>query len=186
MKKYLIVFIVILTLIVLGLGFWGFWQADNLDKISDESQASEEYVSGFGNDQVEKAITDFLVTQKNFTWKTEENSSNLCIIENLQPENELFPLYIWAYCAEYAFDSGELEILSGSSGPAKIDYPNELSFYDLDRFSYEVPGLGSNYSQDIKTLFPADVQQKILRFDAKNLMQKFEESLLERTGKTIN
>jgi len=95
-------------------------------------------LSNFGNDQIEKAITNYLLTQKLFSWKTKDDSHNFCVVENLKPDNELFPLYVWAYCGEYIIQDGELKALSGSSGPKKINYPNELSFYNLSKFSYEV------------------------------------------------
>ena len=118
--------------------------------------------------QLEKVITDYLVSQNQFSWKTKSDSQNLCAIENLL-ENELFPKYVWAYCAEYNADG---KVLSGSSGPVKIDYPNELSFYDVDGFSYEAPGDGSQYSEDIKRIFPQEIQQKISNFDSKNIIEK--------------
>jgi hypothetical protein len=121
------------------------------------------------NNQLEKSITDYLVSQSQFSWKTKSDSRNLCVIENLL-ENELFPKYVWAYCVEYDANNGK--VLSGSSLPVKIDYPNELSFYDIDGFSYEVPGDGSQYSEDVKRIFPQEIQQKIFNFDSKNIIEK--------------
>jgi ribosome-associated translation inhibitor RaiA len=102
------------------------------------------------------------------------DSQNFCVVENLDPEKELFPIYVWAYCGEYIIQNGQLKTLSGSSGPVKIDYPNELSFYDSSRFSYEVPGDGSLYSEDIKRIFPENVQQKILNFDRDSIIRRTE------------
>jgi len=64
--------------------------------------------------------------------------------------------------------------LSGSSGPAKIDYPNELSFYDLSKFSYEAPGDGSYYAEDIRRIFPEDIWQRIFNFDRESIIKKIE------------
>ena len=128
---------------------------------------------GFGNDQVEKAITDYLLTQKYFSWKTTTDSRNFCVIENLSPtENGLFPLYVWVCCGEFILQDGKLKELSGLSVPAKIDYQNLLSFYDLNKFSYEVPRDGSLYSKDIKTIFPLNAQKVIFDFDIANLNKK--------------
>lgn len=132
---------------------------------------------GFGNGYVEKAIIDYLLTQGRFSWKTREDGRNLCVIENLS-EKELFPLYVWAYCIEYAIEDGEVKVLSGSSGPVKIDYPNELSYYDLSRFSYEVPGDGSHYAPDIRAIFPEDLHQKIFTFDRERIIKKAESAAL--------
>jgi len=130
--------------------------------------------SNFGNDQIEKAISNYLLTEKHFSWKNRDDSHNFCTIENFKADKELFPLYIWAYCGEYVIEDGKLKTVSGLSGPAKIDYPNELSYYDLSKFSYEAPGDGSNYSKDVKTIFPEDVQQKIFDHDVDDLILKAE------------
>jgi len=123
----------------------------------------------FGNDQIEKAITDYLLTQKKFSWGTKEGSQSFCVIENLDPEKEIFPLYIWVLCGEFKIENNELKTLSGSSGPIKIDYPNEMSFYDINKFSYEVPGDGADYSKDIKRIFPKEVQEKMFNIQITNI-----------------
>jgi len=135
---------------------------------------NNETSSNFGNNQIEKAIINYLLTQKRFGWKTTNNSHNFCVIENLKPEKELFSLYVWVYCGEYIIQDSKLKTLSGSSGPAKINYPNELSFYDLSKFSYEVPGDGSHYAEDVGKIFPEDVQQGIFNFDRKNIIKRIE------------
>lgn len=132
----------------------------------------------FGNDQVEKAITEYLLTQRDFSWKNREDSRNFCSVEKLDQENELFPLYVWVYCAEYFLENDELKIASGSSGPAKINYPNELSFYDLGRFSYEKPGDGAQYGEDIKMIFPEVLQDVVFNFDRNNIIRKNEQAAL--------
>lgn len=134
----------------------------------------EEELSSFGNSQIEKAIINYLLSEEYFSWKTEDNSYNFCGIENLDSENELFPLYIWVYCGEYIIQDNELKTLSGFSGPAKINYPNELSFYDLSEFSYEVPGDGSQYAEDIERIFPAGICTKIFSFEGGNIIQSVE------------
>ncbi|MBU2417063.1 MAG: hypothetical protein ABIJ80_03020 [Patescibacteria group bacterium] len=131
--------------------------------------------SSFGNDQVEKTITDYLLTQKYFSWKTTTDSHNFCVVENLNPtENGLFPLYVWVRCGEFIMQNGKLKELSGLSVPTKIDYPNQLSFYDISKFSYEVPRNGSLYSKEIKTIFPLNVQNRIADFNSKNINKNIE------------
>jgi hypothetical protein len=125
---------------------------------------------GFGNEYIKEAIESYLLTQEHFSWKTEEDSVNFCSVENLGSKDDLFPLYVWAYCGEYVFENGEAVITSGFSGPVKINYPNELSFYDIERFSYEVPGDGAAYSEGVKEIFPENIQQKILEYNSKNIL----------------
>lgn len=122
----------------------------------------------------EQAIEKYLLSQKNFSWRNRDDSQSFCAIKNLKPDQELFPLYIWAYCGEYVIENNKLVTVSGSSGPAKIDYPNELSYYDLNKFSYEAPGDGADYTKDIKRIFPSDVQQKIFAHDVAELIAKAE------------
>ena len=125
------------------------------------------------NGKIEKAVTDYLLTQGYFSWKVSPDSQNLCVVENLS-EKQSFPLYFWSYCMEYTVKGGHLEVLSGSSLPVKINYPNELSLVDFNRFSYEVPRDGSLYSEDIKKIFPTEVQQKIFRFSPGEIIKKAE------------
>jgi len=132
----------------------------------------EPTLSNFGNDYIEKAIIDYLLAEKYFSWETITDSRNFCVIENLNPEDTLFPLYIWVRCGEFTLQDGKLKELSGKSVPAKINYPNHLSFYDLSKFSYKVPGDGSFYLKDIKTIFPLNVQDKIADFNIANLNER--------------
>lgn len=138
--------------------------------LTNDNQTEKPTSSSFGNDQVEKAITDYLLTQKYFSWKTTTDSHNFCVIENLNPtEDGLFPLYVWVRCGEFIMQNGELKELSGLSVPTKINYPNQFSFYDINKFSYEAPRDGSLYSKDIKTIFPLNVQNRIADFNSKNI-----------------
>ncbi|TSC95761.1 MAG: hypothetical protein Athens101410_348 [Parcubacteria group bacterium Athens1014_10] len=131
--------------------------------------------SGFSHYQVEKAIMDYLLTQEYFSWKTTTDSRNFCVIENLNPTEEgLFPLYVWVRCGEFILQNGKLKELSGVSVPTKIDYPNELSFYDMSKMSHEAPRDGLLYSKDIKTIFPLNVQNRIADFDSKNINSRIE------------
>ena len=140
---------------------------------------NNELSSNFGNAQIEEAITNYLLTQKHFSWKTRNDGHNFCAVENLKPENELFPLYVWASCKEYIIEDGKLKILSGASVPVKIDYPNELSFYDLSKFSYEAPGDGSHYAEDIRRIFPEDIWQNIFNFNRDNIIKRTESIALD-------
>lgn len=135
---------------------------------------------GFSNDQVGDAISNYLLIQKEFSWKVREDSFNICSVENLDPDKELFPLYVWSYCGEYVLEGGKLKTVSGSSGPVKVDYPNELSFYDVERFSHEAPGDGSRYGEDVKRIFPENIEKRIFDFDPGEIIKRNEEAALEK------
>jgi hypothetical protein len=177
-KKILLISIIITVVITLGFVFHFLYQSNIEENQQSDELSEESLASDFGNNQIEKAITDYLLTQKQFSWKTKNDGRNFCAIENLKPEEELFPLYVWVYCGEYIIQENELKALSGSSGPAKIDYPNELSFYDLSKFSYEIPGDGSYYAEDIKRIFPKDIHQKIFDFNRENIIKRIEKMAL--------
>ncbi len=179
-KTFLIIFSVILFAGIVYLVF-GMLDKNKQSKIICPTEKPTS--SSFGNDQVEKAITDYLLTQKYFSWKTTTDSRNFCAIENLNSENTLFPLYVWVRCGEFVLQNGKLKGVSGISVPAKINYPNQLSYYDLSKFSYEVPRNGSLYSKEIKTIFPLDVQKAIFCFDIADLNKKLESTALSDLGK---
>jgi hypothetical protein len=166
--KYAKIWLVFCLFVLISIAFF----------VWDRSVVEVEEIS-FANEYIEKAITDYLVTQEHFAWQTQENSSNFCSIENLSAESDLFPLHVWAYCQEYIFTDGQLKGLSGISVPVKIDYPNELSFYDINRFSYQAPGDGGSYSAQIKEMFPIAVQKRIINFDSKNIIKKNETAALD-------
>jgi hypothetical protein len=176
-SKHKTLLLIIFSLFLLSGIFYFIW-SDFLNE--DEGVISEiEMPSDFGNDQIEKAITEYLLAQNHFSWKIRDDSINFCAIENLEKENELFPLSVWAYCGEYIIENEELKTISGSSGPVKINYPNELSFYDLNKFSYEAPRDGAYYTEDIKRIFSKKAQEKIFGFDRKPIIKKIETMALD-------
>jgi len=122
-------------------------------------------------DPRKEAIREYLLTQKEFSWKTTENSQNVCAIEIFSEENNLFPLFVWANCGEYIWVDNQTKLVSGFSGRIKINYPNELSFFDLSKFSHEAPRDGSFQDEDIERIFPAEINQKISLFQQQGGME---------------
>jgi|GEM_PF-2007284 len=120
----------------------------------------------------DKAIEDYLLIQKDFSWITNDNSQHACVFENLGDENDLFPLFLWVLCQEYKLEKGEVKVLSGFSGPVMIDYPNELSHFDVGKFSHQTPRDGSHYPEDIKRIFPESVQNKIFNFQGNSILKE--------------
>ena len=121
------------------------------------------------------AVIDYIKTQNDFVWLTEDDGQKFCVYENLNPENVLFPMYLWVRCSEYVVRDGELEEASGSYIPAKIDYPNELSYYDITKFSHTIPGSGSDYGKDIQKIFPKNVQVNLSNHNIELLNSQLEE-----------
>lgn len=124
-----------------------------------------------GNTQLDLAVREYLQAQEVFSWQTMEGSKNICVFEKLD-NYELFPHYLWVRCGEFVRNGGTLEEKSGSSLPAKIDYPNELSFFDIHRFAYEIPRDGSLYTEDIKNIFPDELHDLLFGYDASRINER--------------
>jgi hypothetical protein len=168
-SKYRVLLIIVaLAILVAGVFYFLFLE---LVFAPRQNISPEALPSSFKDSHQKQAIEDYLVLQEEFVWNTREDTWIFCSVENLQPENELFPFYVWAFCGEYTLENGQIKSISGSSLPAKINYANELSFYDFSRFSFEIPGDGSNYTTDIKRIFPNDTQEKIFGFNASHLAE---------------
>ena len=131
-----------------------------------------------GNEQLNESVHEFLLSRPELSWKTQEGSSNVCVFQNLAPEKDLFPVYLWVRCGEYKIEQEEVKELSGTSVPVRIDYPNELSYYDLSKFSISMPRDGSLYDQDIKAIFPEDIWDR-LHFDSQPLNEKIKQKIFE-------
>lgn len=125
-RKFLILFVLLL---IIGIFFL-------VEKPKEEIVV--EYQSGFNNDQIEKSIINYLLTEDSFKLETVKDSFNFCSVENLDSSKEVFPLDIWVYCGEFVLENDKLKTVSEISIPIKLDYPNELSFYNLNRFSYNL------------------------------------------------
>ncbi len=139
---------------------------------------TEENINGnfsLGNEQVDVAVREYLQNQNNFCWQTVEGSKKICVFEKLD-SNELFPHYLWVRCGEFVKNGEEVVEESGSSLPAEISYPNELSFFDIDMFTHRIPRDGSLYGEDIKSIFSAELQDRVLQYDATVINEKILET----------
>lgn len=96
-------------------------------------------------DNRDQVISEYLLTPKEFAWKTEAESQNGCVFENLDNEDDLFP----------------------------------LSFFQIDKFSHKIPRDGSLYTEDIKKIFPKNMQDEIFNFEkSNNLDENFRKKIL--------
>ena len=137
-------------------------------------EAGPEETVGFGNDLLEGTIVEYLLTQPDFSWQTAEDGRRFCVVENLGRQDDLFSISVWAYCGEFALRGSRIERLSGFSGPALISYPNELSFYDVSRFSHQIPRDGALNAEDIRRIFPDYVRRRLADFRLDGLERKME------------
>jgi len=159
--------------------FWSKGESAFITENNAETYSNcTERMQTLGNKQLDGTVRNFLLSREELSWKTEAESSNFCIFQNLAPERELFPFYLWVRCGEYKMEDGHLKELSGISVPVKIDYPNELSYYDLNKFSLSIPRDGSLYDEDVKTIFPQEIWDR-LHFESGPLNEKIKQEALK-------
>lgn len=152
-----------------------FWSKGSQAFITEDNKETYfnclERIWSLPNGELDSAVHEFLLSRRELSWQTEEGTQNICVFQNLYPEKELFPLYLWVRCGEFKMKDGKVAELSGTSVPVKIDYPNELSYYDLSKFSIAIPGDGALYARDIKTIFPKEILDR-LNFSSSPLNEK--------------
>ena len=146
---------------------------NSLENFISEEDLS--FHSGFNNEQLAYALESYFLER--FSWKTQEGSWRRCTVKNLEPENKLFPFSVWVYCVEYLIEDNQWQELSGFSGPVKVNYPDELSFYDISRFSHLAPRDGSYYAEDIKNIFSEEAQNNLTQVDV-STMEKINRQLV--------
>lgn len=93
-------------------------------------------------------------------------------------------IYMWAYLQEYYKKDNVIQQGTGWSVPAVLIIENSVE--GLKILSHKVPGDGENYSKDIKSMFPDDIQKKIFDFSGTESIQKLEKSSKERAEKYFN
>lgn len=128
-----------------------------------------DFSTGFKNKQLEMSLQRYFINQEDFSKQSKADSWRHCTIKNLENDNELFPYSIWIYCGEYIYEDNSWQQLSEFSGPVKVDYPNELSYFNPSQFEYEAPAVGSYYSENIKEIFSLEAQQNLTEIDVKKL-----------------
>lgn len=159
--------------------FWG--KGENVfitEKETETYTGCTQKIWTLGNDQIDKAVNSYLLSNEKLSWQTQAGSNRFCIFQNLNPNKTLFPHYLWVRCSEYKIEGGQLKELSGTSVPIKLDYPNELSYYDLSKFTVSIPKDGSLYDKDVKEIFPEEIWDK-LHFDSSTLNEKIEQEALK-------
>lgn len=105
----------------------------------------------------DKAIEEYLLSQRTFSWENTPLSKRVCLFENLWNKDELFPLSLWVRCSWYR----KWEELSWTSIAVLLDYPNELSSFDINKFTHKIPADWSGYWDSIRKIFPKKAQEKI-------------------------
>lgn len=131
--------------------------------------------NGVNISERDKAIEEYLLSQNTFSWEDRPFSKRACLFENLWNEDDLFPLSLWVRCSWYM----NWEELSWTSIAVLLDYPNELSYYDINKFTHKIPADWSWYWDSIRKLFSKEIQEKIFNNTAwENLSKKMKEIIL--------
>lgn len=95
------------------------------------------------------------------------NGQVYSVYEVLQSNQDIGEVYIWAYIQEYYESDALLESGTGMSLPMVLHV--ERVGDSLEVKSHVLPRDGSYYSEDIKTLFPRRIQNKIHDYPSKNM-----------------
>lgn len=114
------------------------------------------YLESFSKPEVKRQIENYLdakVITANFGGKVFCSYKFLGAL-GIEDRDEV---YIWALCEEYYSKQGVLTQGTGASLPVA------LVFKKCEIVEHKEPRDGSLYSQDIKAIFPSDVQKEISR-----------------------
>lgn len=93
-------------------------------------------------------------------------------------------VYLWAYLQEYYKKDKVLTTGTGWSVPAVLSVDNSGGI--LKAISHKVPMDGMDYSNDIKSMFPEDIQQRIFDYPGSSSIQKLEKESKSRAEKFFN
>jgi hypothetical protein len=89
-------------------------------------------------------------------------------------------IYLWAYLMEYYKKDGKTEQGSGWSVPLVLNTTG--SGANLIITSHQAPGDGDMYGEDIKKLFPKDIQQQVFDFSGSPEMPSLEKKSKDRSA----
>ena len=100
-------------------------------------------------------------------WKTTFGGKTFCAYEVLGEGNNLYIhrgiQYMWVLCEEYYLKNNKLRKGGGTSLPVALVLQKENHIYKV--ISHKIPRDGKLYVNDIKRIFPEDIQNKIFSND---------------------
>ncbi len=147
-----IALIILTAILVVSTVFYGFlvFHGDPEEKAFLESFNSQEVRSSIEN------YLDVTIGEVGFGGKV------FCSYELLGARSveDRAEVYVWTVCEEYYVKDGALAQGTGVSQPVAIIFKNGIIV------GHKEPSLAS-YSQDIKTMFPSDVQGRISRMSGR-------------------
>ena len=82
-------------------------------------------------------------------------------------------VYLWALIEEYYQEGGNLEQGTGMSVPMVLHAEKNTQSFKI--LKHTLPGDGSNYIDDIKTMFPSKLHNKIVDYDVNHISKLIEE-----------
>ncbi len=88
-------------------------------------------------------------------------------------------IFLWAYLQEYYIKDGKTVLGSGWSVPLVLNVEKTQDGINIK--SHDAPRDGDLYSEDIKRLFPKEVQQKIFDFPSTAEIYQLKEISLKRS-----
>ncbi|MDE5416124.1 hypothetical protein [Alkalihalobacterium chitinilyticum] len=82
-------------------------------------------------------------------------------------------VYLWALIEEYYQEGGNLEQGTGMSVPMVLHAEKNTQSFKI--LKHTLPGDGSNYIDDIKTMFPSKLHNKIVDYDVNHISKLIDE-----------
>lgn len=119
-------------------------------------------------------IINYLLSQEDFSWKTIDNGTPLCVYYNWQA-SESYPLYLWVRCGEFYVADGLLKEASGMSGPAVIKKATDGTL------SHFAPMDGTVFATDTNHEFPNVIRQEI-KNNSDKINLKLNQSIIDQAS----
>lgn len=147
----------------------------------------EEVETILGNPSLDGAIREYLLSQEEFVRNIEEEGVSFCHFQNLNENNQLFPYELVAVCSEFELNNGLRNVSYGIPFIIKIDYPSELSYYDISLMTHETPqGImegevsdGKNFVADMERIFSQKAKENAENINVRALNLGLREQALE-------
>lgn len=125
-------------------------------------------------EMLEITIEDYLISQYEKQLKEDEKrfvSFKTFLIEE-EKRKKLYNVYIWSLEGSYYLEDGEIKHYSGLSMPYKFVISRDGDNYEIESVRY--PRDGTDYSLDIREIFPTSVERLIWKVYEDGTIEKLE------------
>lgn len=130
-------------------------------------------------DEVDKAISEYLISSNNGKYMEGEHSSEGHVYLGIENRNDKLYVYLMTSFGEYGFQNNNFIKISGTGAiPAAVTMSND---YKIENIQYPLDG--ARYEESLKSIFPNYYIEIIKSADYSNELKKMEE---ENAGKYLS